>query len=485
MFEKVFKNIDDVLRKESGCGSELDYVEQTSWIIFLKYLKDLDVKNASNRELLGEEHQNIFSDEFSWENWACPKNSKNEIDYDVCKTGTDLVEFVNVELFPYLEGFKSVEDSSSIEYKIGVIFSEIKNKFQDGYNLREVLDLVDELSFNTSEEVHEMSHLYEARINKMGNAGRNGGEYYTPRPLIKSIVNVMDLKVGDSIYDGACGSAGFLCEAFEYLRNGPNSSVLRTDDLEILQKKTLFGQEKKSLAYIIGIMNLILHGVESPNITRGNTLSENSRDYTEKDRHSVVLANPPFGGKERLEVQQNFEIKVSETAYLFVQHFYRKLKANGRAAIVIKNTCLSNGDAKALRKLLIEKTNLHSILDLPGGTFVGAGVKTVVLFFDKVNSGTDKVWYYQLNLDRNLGKTNPLNAKDLAEFESLFKSKGDSLNSWSVDRATIEENDFDLSVKNPNEPEEEPLRAPSEIIENITVLDLESKDLLDEIKKLI
>lgn len=485
MFEKVFKNIDDVLRKESGCGSELDYVEQTSWIIFLKYLKDLDIKNSKYKELLGEEHQNIFSDDFSWETWACPKNSKGEIDYQKCLVGNDLITFVNNELFPYLEGFKSVEDSSSIEYKIGVIFSEIKNRFQDGYNLREVLDLVDELSFNTSEEVHEMSHLYEARIQRMGNAGRNGGEYYTPRPLIKSIVNVMDLKVGDTIYDGACGSAGFLCEAFNYLREGPNSSMLRAGDLEILQKKTLYGQEKKSLAYIIGIMNLILHGVESPNITRGNTLSENSRDYEEKDRHDVVLANPPFGGKERAEVQQNFEIKVSETAYLFVQHFYRKLKANGRAAIVIKNTCLSNGDAKALRKLLLEKTNLHSILDLPGGTFTGAGVKTVVLFFDKINTGTKKIWYYQLNLDRNLGKTNPLNSRDMEEFERLFKTKGDSDNSWSVDVSNIDVENYDLSVKNPNEKEEEPLRSPEDILEHISILDLESSSLLEEVKKLI
>ena len=330
-----------------------------------------------------------------------------------------------------------------------------------------------------------MSHLYEARIQRMGNAGRNGGEYYTPRPLIKSIVNVMDLKVGDTIYDGACGSAGFLCEAFNYLREGPNSSMLRAGDLEILQKKTLYGQEKKSLAYIIGIMNLILHGVESPNITRGNTLSENSRDYEEKDRHDVVLANPPFGGKERAEVQQNFEIKVSETAYLFVQHFYRKLKANGRAAIVIKNTCLSNGDAKALRKLLLEKTNLHSILDLPGGTFTGAGVKTVVLFFDKINTGTKKIWYYQLNLDRNLGKTNPLNSRDMEEFERLFKTKGDSDNSWSVDVSNIDVENYDLSVKNPNEKEEEPLRSPEDILEHISILDLESSSLLEEVKKLI
>jgi type I restriction enzyme M protein len=272
--------------------------------------------------------------------------------------------------------------------------------------LREVLELVDELKFQSAEEMHEMSHLYESRINKMGNAGRDGGEYYTPRPLIKAIVKVVNPKVGETVYDGACGSAGFLCEAFDFMLKKVKESG-SSDDYETLQMGSVVGREKMALPYIIGIMNLILHGVDSPNIIHENTLSINLSDVQEKDRHDVILANPPFGGKERDEVKQNFPIKTGETSYLFLQHFIKLLKVRGRAAVVIKNTVLSNGDASGLRKYLLERCNLHSVLDLPGGTFTGAGVKTVVLFFDK-GTPTKKVWYYKLNLGRTLGKTNPL-----------------------------------------------------------------------------
>jgi type I restriction enzyme M protein len=327
-----------------------------------------------------------------------------------------------------------------------------------------------------------MSHLYEDKIKNMGNAGRNGGEYYTPRPLITTIVKVVDPRIGDKIYDGACGSAGFLCEAFAYL----NKPGLSTKDWETLQKRSFYGKEKKSLAYIIGIMNMILHGVEAPNIVHTNTLAENLADIQEKDRYDVVLANPPFGGKERAEVQQNFPIKTGETASLFLQHFIKILKAGGKAGVVIKNTFLSNTDnaSIAIRKTLLENCNLHTVLDLPGGTFTGAGVKTVVLFFEK-GKPTQKVWYYQLNLSRNLGKTNPLNENDLAEFVTLQKSFADSDNSWTVNTKDIDQTTFDLSVKNPNKKEEAALRSPQIILEEMKALDDETAVILNSISELI
>jgi type I restriction enzyme M protein len=329
-----------------------------------------------------------------------------------------------------------------------------------------------------------MSHLYESKIQNMGNAGRNGGEYYTPRSLIRTIVKVVSPQLGDKIYDGAVGSAGFLCEAFEYLKeNNPKRS---TKQDEILQTKTLYGKEKKSLAYIIGIMNLIFHGVDAPNIIHTNTLAENLADIQEKDRFDVILANPPFGGQEREEVQQNFPIKTSETAFLFLQHFIKMLRVNGRAGIVIKNTFLSNSDnaSVSLRKHLLESCNLHTILDLPGGTFTGAGVKTVILFFDK-GTPTKKVWYYSLNLDRNLGKTNPLSENDLAEFVKLQKTKAKSENSWTIDVANINPETYDLSVKNPNKKEEAQLREPKEILEEMKSLDKESEHILNSIKEIV
>ena len=505
MFEQTFKNIDDILHKDAGCGSELDYVEQTSWVLFLKYLDDLERDRATAAELTGKTYTTIIDKEYQWNNWAAPKitngNGALKIDHNAL-TGDDLTDFVNNKLFPYLKKFKlSAESADTIEYKIGEIFSELKNRIQSGYNLREVINRIDELRFRTHAEKHEMSHLYEDKIKNMGNAGRNGGEYYTPRPLITTIVKVVAPKIGDKIYDGAVGSAGFLCEAFDYLKNSKaainGGSGLSTKETEILQKRTFYGKEKKSLAYIIGIMNMILHGVEAPNIIHTNTLAENLADIQEKDRYDVVLANPPFGGKERAEVQQNFPIKTGETASLFLQHFIKILKAGGKAGVVIKNTFLSNTDnaTVAIRKTLLESCNLHTVLDLPGGTFTGAGVKTVVLFFEK-GKPTQKVWFYQLNLDRNLGKTNPLSENDLAEFIELQKTFADSENSWSVDvsewlsqshksHPSQGSGTYDLSVKNPNKKEEPALRQPQAILEEMKALDEESAEILNSILELI
>ncbi len=346
-----------------------------------------------------------------------------------------------------------------------------------------MIERIDELSFNTQAEKHELSHLYEAKIKNMGNAGRNGGEYYTPRPLIRAMIQVLNPKIGETIYDGAVGSAGFLCEAFDYLRSQPN---LSTSDLSTLQTSTFYGKEKKSLAYVIAIMNMILHGIEAPNIIHTNTLAENISDIQEKDRFDIILANPPFGGKERAEVQQNFPIKTGETAFLFLQHFIKNLKAGGRAAVVIKNTFLSNTDnaSVSLRKLLLESCNLHTVLDCPGGTFQGAGVKTVVLFFEK-GAPTRNTWFYALAPGRNMGKTNPLNDADLAEFITLQKTFADSPKSWNVNASEIDQATFDLSVKNPNGNEEVAHRSPQAIMEEIALLDAESAEVLAGIKALL
>ena len=498
MFEQTFKNIDDILHKDAGCGSELDYVEQTSWVLFLKYLDDLEKDKATAAELSGKTYTNIIAPEFQWSVWATPKDKDGKLDHHKALTGDDLKDFVDGKLFPYLKKFKAdAESADTIEYKIGEIFSELKNRIQSGYNLREVINRIDELRFRTHAEKHEMSHLYEDKIKNMGNAGRNGGEYYTPRPLIKTIVKIVAPEIGNKIYDGAVGSAGFLVEAFEYLKN---SKKLTTADVTTLQKKTFYGKEKKSLAYIIGTMNMILHGVEAPNIVHTNTLAENLADIQEKDRYDIVLANPPFGGKERVEVQQNFPIKTGETASLFLQHFIKIMKAGGKAGVVIKNTFLSNTDnaSVSLRKLLLENCNLHTVLDLPGGTFTGAGVKTVVLFFEK-GSSTKKVWFYQLNLDRNLGKTNALNEKDLQEFIEFQKTKKESENSWSIDIShwltqqsskshkspETQNPTFDLSAKNPNKKEEVALRQPQDILEEMKALDEESANILNSILELI
>ena len=489
MFEQTFKNVDDVLRKEAGCTTELDYTEQTSWMLFLKYLDDLERERETQAELVGKGYDSIIDKKHRWACWAAPKKADGSYDHDSALTGDDLVDYVNNKLFPYLKGFKQRASSpDTIEYKIGEIFGEIKNKFQSGYSMRDALELLDQLRFRSQKEKHELSHLYEAKIRNMGNAGRNGGEYYTPRPLIRAMIRVIKPAIGETIYDGACGSAGFLCESHDYLRYDENGKMakLTVSQFRTLQTKTFYGKEKKSLAYVIAIMNMILHGINAPNIIHTNTLSENLTDIQEKDRYKVILANPPFGGKERKEVQQNFTIKTGETAFLFLQHFIKFLKAGGRAAVVIKNTFFSNPDnaARALRQELLESCKLHTVLDCPGGTFHGAGVKTVVLFFEK-GAPTRKIWYYQLDPGRSLGKTNALTDADFDEFVKLQAKFADSEKSWTLDVKDVDPKTFDLSVKNPNKAEEAPLREPRDILKEIKVLDKESANVLDKIRGMV
>ena len=476
-FETTFKAIDDTLRHDEGCSTAMDYVEQSSWVLFLKYFDDLENTREQEAELSGKTYERIISGEYRWDSWAMPHDASGNYDRKAAMVGDDLIDFVNQRLFPFLQGFTERYEHDTIEYKVGVIYTNIVNKISSGYNLRDVIERVDELQFQTSENRHEMTQIYEDRLRQMGNAGRNGGEYYTPRPLIRTIVKSVNPQIGETVYDGACGSAGFLCEAYSYM----HANVTNSADEETLQTSTYYGKELKGLAYIIAMMNMILHGVQSPNIIRTNTLAENLANITPSEQKTIVLANPPFGGKEREEVQQNFPIRSSETAYMFLQHFIRMMKAGGRAGIVIKNTFLSNGDAKALRQKLLEECNLHTILDLPSGVFTGAGVKTVVLFFTK-GEPTQKIWYYQL--DKHFTKTKPITEADLADFLTLQKTKAESENSWSIDVSALGE-DYDLSVKNPNKVVEVDERTPSEIFANLVALNTETKQLLDEIKKML
>lgn len=481
-YVQAFNAIDKAMRNDEGLASELDYAEQTSWLLFLKYLDDMEHEWADEAALKGKTYAPILTRPCRWQDWAAPKTGDGKPDPNA-PTGSDLIEFVNGKLVPHLKSFKdSTVQADSLQYKIGEIFSEVSNRFRSGYTLRDVLQIVDTLSFGSSEAKHELSDLYETRIKRMGNAGRNGGEYYTPRPLIRAMIQVVQPQIGETIYDGACGSAGFLCEAWEHLRRDD----LSAKDWDILQRRTFYGQEKKSLAYVLGVMNMILHGIDAPNIRHVNTLSENVMDIQQKDRHDIVLANPPFGGGERKEVQQNFPIRSSETAYLFLQHFIRKLKAGGRGAVVIKNTFLSNTDNASveLRRELLASCNLHTVLDCPGGTFQGAGVKTVVLFFDK-GAPTRKVWYYQLDPGRSMGKTTPLDDADLVEFVALQKTKAGSEKSWTVGVADVDAATCDLSVKNPHAPEAAPQRTPQQIIDDMLARDAETAKLLAKVRELL
>lgn len=478
MFEQTFRNIDKYIWKDSGCDSELDYAEQTSWILFLKWLDDFEIDNEIKAKLDNKINKQVLKKEFRWSSWAVSKDKSGKINHNKNMVGDDLIKFVNNELFPYLGSLKkSNTDINTIEYKIGVIFSELKNEIKDGYILRDVLDEANTLEFKSDEQKHELSILYESKIQNMGNAGRTGGQYYTPRPLIKTIIKLVNPKIGETVYDGASGSCGFLVEAYNHILK---SKSLTTTELKKLQLNTLYGKEKKNLAFIIGLMNMILHGIESPNIIRTNTLEENIMDIQNKERVDVILANPPFGSGEKEQIQQNFPIKSSETAYLFLQHFIKKMKIGGRAGIIIKNTFLSNDDAKLIRKELLESCNLHTILNLPQKVFT-AGVRTVVLFFEK-GKGTKEIFYYDLQLDRNLGLTNPLNEEDLKEFSNLYKEKKKGKNSWFMDVGEINKSTYELTVKNPNKKEITYKENTSDILKEIEILNEKTSEVLRKLK---
>ena len=480
-----FKQIDDILRKDDGLATALDYIEQTSWILFLKYFAETEATDAERAELAGKEHSYILDEKFRWSNWALPRTVSGDVDHDRKLLGDDLINFVNQELFPYLKSLRDISDDQlSMQYKVGEIFGDITNRIRDGYNLREIIEIVDQLKFRSLDEQHEMSELYEGHIQQMGNAGRNGGEYYTPRSLIRAMIAVLDPKVGETIYDPACGSGGFLVESYKYMLE--KSDNLSTNDMEFLQTKALLGKEKKGLPFIIANMHLIFNGIKTPNIVRANTLSKNIMEIQEKDRVDIILANPPFGGKENESVQMNFPIKTSASENMFMQYFIKNLKQGGRAAIIIKNTFLTNDDnaTKALRQELLAECNLHTILDMPQGTFLGAGVKTVVLFFTKGETTKD-IWYYQLDPGRSLGKTNPLNINDFKEFLDIRSAKSDSDNSWTVKHDDLDKDDYDLAVQNPNKVEEVDNRTPQEIIAEIEELDAQAAQALKAIKELL
>jgi type I restriction enzyme M protein len=477
-----FKRIDQILFEDAGTNGANDYMSQMSWILFLKYLDDLEDIRRHEAVFAGKTYEPLFKDEYQWDTWAAPKKADGTPDVSTQLVGEDLIDFVNHQLFPYLKSFKAtVENSRSMLYKIGEIFGEVANKIQSGVNLREVIDIIDLLEFKTQDELDDLSHLYEERLKLLGGAGRSG-EYYTPRPLIKTLIRALDPKLGKTIYDGAAGSAGFLTESYTYLREKAKTPT----ELKFLKEDTFFGKNKKPEPYLLGTMNMILHGIEAPSMLHTNTLSEDTHDIQAKDRFDYILANPPFGGSERPEVQRNFKIKTRATENLFLQHFMKKLKPGGEAAIVIKNTFLSNVDnaTRDIRKELLHDYNLHTILDLPAGVFAAnssTGVKTVVLFFYK-GQPTREIWYYQLNVGRNMGKTNPLNEADMADFLDKYNNRQPSESSWLVNIENVNPETFDLGVKNPNEPEAEALKSPKEILAEIKNIDSEVRQLLAEIK---
>ena len=487
--ESKINRITDILRRDDGISGAMHYTEQISWVLFLKFLADLEESKAEDAELDGEIYTYIIDEKYRWQNWAVLKvDGKKDIINS--KSGDDLLDFVNKELFPYLKGFKSItENPKSIKYKIGAIFEFLDNRIANGHTLREVLDIIDEMDFHNQSDLFQLSLIYEKLLKDMGSDGGNSGEFYTPRPLIKVITDVVNPQIGQSIYDPAVGSCGFLIEAYNHIRytdvQNNKQRDLSTDQLKFLNEDTFFGNEKTPLSYVMGVMNMILHGVESPNISKSNTLTKDIRGLEEKDRFDCILANPPFGGKEKEQIQQNFPIKSNATELLFLQHMMNHLKLGGKCGVVIPEGVLfqTNNAFQSVKKDLLERFNVHTILSLPSGVFLPySAVKTNVVFFDRVGS-TNDIYYYEVNPAFKLTKNKPINIDHFAEFLDSWESRKITPNSWIVNVNDIK--DFDISAKNPKKNETIEHKSPIELVENIKLNNAEINDLMDEIETIL
>lgn len=483
--QQKIDRITDILRRDDGISGAMHYTEQISWILFLKFLNDFEEEKEGEALLNNTKYERIISSEFRWSHWACPKTEEGKPDVKTSKTGGDLTQFVNGQLFPYLKGFKnSLGDLKSVKYKIGNIFEFLDNRIASGHTLREVLDIIDTLNFQSQDELFELSHVYENLLQGMGNDGGNSGEFYTPRAVIKAVVEALAPQPGQTVYDGAAGSCGFLIEAFDYIINKYRNK-LSTEQWQFLHENTFFGNEKTPLAYTMGVMNMILHGIESPNILKQNTLTANIRDIQEKDRYDLIVANPPFGGKEKPQIQQNFPIQSNATELLFLQHFMKSLKKGGKAAIVVPEGILfQTGNAfKNVKEELLANFNLHTILSLPAGVFLPySGVKTNVLFFDRTGATTE-IWYYECNPEQKLTKNKPIQYEQLQEFVELSATRALSANSWLVKAADIV--DADISAKNPNTQTDINHLPPREIMVHIKRNDTEISRLMAEVEQIL
>lgn len=468
--KQQISRITDILRRDDWISWAMHYTEQISWILFLKFLDDFEAREVDNAFLDWKEYNYIIEDNYKWSNWI------HKPSWD------DLKDFVNLNLFPYLKSFKNInEDYHSIKYKIWEIFSYIDNRIDSGHTLKEIAEIIDKLNFQKQEDLFELSHIYEDLLQGMWNDWWNSWEFYTPRSIIKIMVDTVDPKVWNTIYDPSTWSCWFLIEAFNHIKPNINSDK----ELEFLNKNTFFGNEKTPIAYIMWVMNMILHGISNPNINKKNTLTTDIRQIQEKDRYDVILANPPFGWKEKDIIQQNFPIKTNATEMLFLQHIMKHLKLWWKSAIIVPEWVLFNTSNAfwEIKKLILEDFNLHSIISLPAWVFLPySWVKTNIIFFDREGSTKD-IWYYEIDLGRKLTKNKPITYEEIKHIPELLKTKEIWSNSWIVKIEDIK--DYDISAKNPNNVKKDEIRTPSEIFNELEQNDKEINVLIWELKEIL
>lgn len=465
----------DIMRRDDGTTGIMEYMEQLSWLLFLKAFEAIEDRYEAEAALGGPRYQRALDGEFRWSVWT-KKDWRAE----------ELIDFVDGRLFPHLRS----RGSSPERNIIATIFAEIPgNHMRSPYNLRDVIAIIDEIDFQSVDDTHVVSQVYEDLLLKMGREGGIAGEFYTPRPIVRFMVKLVNPQIGERVYDPFCGSGGFLAESYCHMTV---SGAVTLTDHERLQRETFFGQEKKRLPYLLGVMNAILHGILTPSIVRRNTLEENIRNIPEGLRYDVVLTNPPFGGTESRQIQQNFPIQTQATELLALQHVMKKLRVHGRCGIVLPEGVLFRGDAFAQVKWeLLEEYNLHTIVSLPPGVFAnvtasGQGPKTNLLFFDRTGP-TKETWYYELQPPpgTKYTKANAIQDEHMEDAWTKWQNRALSENSWIMPVRELVERGYDLTAKNPNRKEDYEHRSPEELAVSILDKEREIAAIVEEVQGLL
>jgi type I restriction enzyme M protein len=473
----VIKAVRDTMRKDAGLNGDLDRIPQLAWLLFLKAFDGLEER----REVVeGRQYRPAIEEPYRWRDWAA-----DPVDG---RTGEALTEFVNGELLPYLRSLSGSgpEDPRDV---LAAVFKETFNRMLSGYLLREVLDKIGEVNFASSDDIHTMAHLYESMLRDMRDAAGDSGEFYTPRPIIRFMVESIEPALGERILDPACGTGGFLVEALEHLR----PKITSVEELRSLEGD-IRGIEKKPLPYLLGMMNLLLHDVQQPHITRINALTRPVMEIRRADRVDVVLTNPPFGGEEEKAIQTSFPAatRTAETAWLFLQLVQRLLDQAGRCAIVVPNGVLFGGGVGAtIKERLLGECNVHTVVRLPQGVFAPyTTIPTNILFFEKTGR-TKEVWFYELQPPegrKGYSKTRPLRFEELADCQSWWggrqrRGRKETDWAWRVPIAQIETENYNLDLHNPHRLDDLTHRPPAELVTELMETEEEIMRILCEIEE--
>jgi type I restriction enzyme M protein len=488
----LLKSARDIMRKDKGLSGDLDRLPLLTWIMFLKFLDDLEIQRESESKLASKTFKPAIAAPYRWRDWATQADGI---------TGDELLAFINNEettrpdgsrgagLFRYLRSLSGTGGDDRREV-IAAVFQGVDNRMKSGYLLRDVINKIGGIHFTSSDELHTLGALYESMLREMRDAAGDSGEFYTPRAVVRFMVAVTDPRLGETVLDPASGTGGFLVEAYNHLA----AQVKTTTDRKVLQTKSLFGCEPKPLPYLLCQMNLLLHGLDSPQIDSGNALRHKLTDIGERERVDVILTNPPFGGEEERGIQGNFpdDKQTAETALLFLQLIMRKLKRQGgkaRAAVVVPNgTLFGDGVCARIKEELLTDFNLHTIVRLPNGVFAPyTGIPTNLLFFDRSGSTRD-VWYYEQPLPegrKNYTKTTPIQFEEFADCIKWWNKRKENKYAWKIPAKDLLANGCNLDRKNPRGKEDIAHLPPEKIVDGILEKERRIVEIVDNIKRLL